>query len=292
MKNAYQYVSLVVGLLLLTTAAFAQSAGFRVQVAAYNQPVSLDYFKGISSITENVAYQGIYRYFVEGFKTEAEAAKVRDQAIALGFKNAHVVPAKAPGEIINCCVVYETGEKMKFPEQARDLPTRTREMPEAYPRTAPKDPNLLKEISPSIRNIFFDFDKSNIRDEAAIELDKCVNLLKKNPTYKVNIHAHTDAKGSDEYNQALSIRRRDAAIAYLKSHGISADRIDKAYYGESAPIALNELGDGSDNPVGRQLNRRVELSITEKGKLLDLVEDIWVPSDMLRGTEKPAEKKK
>lgn len=274
--KALTYVAYAVIGLLFAPAAWAQSNGFRVQVAAYNQPVSMDYFKGLSGVTQNVAYQGIYRYFVEGFKTEAEATKVRDQAIALGFKNARVEAAKHPGEIIQCCVVYESGEKMNFPERARDLPP-------AQPRSI----EPVKEISPSIRNIFFDFDKSNIRPDAAAELDKCVALLQRNPTYKVTVHAHTDAKGSDTYNQALSQRRRDAASAYLKAHGIAADRIEWGYYGETQPIALNELPSGADNPVGRQYNRRVELSITDNGRLLNLVEDINIPENMTLKQGKP-----
>ncbi len=73
--------------------------------------------------------------------------------------------------------------------------------------------------------------------------------------------AHTDSKGSDEYNYTLSDNRARSVREYILSKGIAAKRIISQGYGETKPVADNANPDGSDNPEGRQLNRRVEFKI-------------------------------
>ncbi|HHG84713.1 MAG TPA: hypothetical protein ENJ82_08180, partial [Bacteroidetes bacterium] len=84
-----------------------------------------------------------------------------------------------------------------------------------------------------LRNIYFDFDKSNLRTHSQDELDKIVAVLSTSPGYELVIKGHTDSFGSDDYNQALSLRRCDATYAYLIRHGIAASRISFAGYSES-----------------------------------------------------------
>lgn len=129
--------------------------------------------------------------------------------------------------------------------------------------------------------IFFDFDESYIRDDAKIELDRLVSLMQKNPTYQVEILAHTDARGTKKYNNALSMRRAVETQNYLTKHGIKRTKIIKNPLGESKPIALNELSTGEDTIVGRQLNRRVEFKILDKsGNVLNVVDKIRVPKQI------------
>jgi outer membrane protein OmpA-like peptidoglycan-associated protein len=110
-----------------------------------------------------------------------------------------------------------------------------------------------------LENIYFNFDKFSIRKDAKRTLDKNIKTLKENPTLVINIAGHTDAMGANEYNQKLSERRAKSAVAYLVKKGISLDRIKATIYeGEEDPAAPNINADGSDNPNGRQLNRRVE----------------------------------
>ena len=73
--------------------------------------------------------------------------------------------------------------------------------------------------------------------------------------------AHTDSKGADEYNMTLSDNRARSVMEYILSKGISKTRIVSQGYGETKPVAPNTNTDGSDNPDGRQLNRRVEFKI-------------------------------
>lgn len=122
-------------------------------------------------------------------------------------------------------------------------------------------------------NIYYDYDKYNIREDAAKELDKLVQLLIDNPEIKIELGSHTDSVDSDSYNQLLSQRRAESAVKYLIQHGISPDRLVAKGYGESKPIARNTNPDGTDNPVGRQKNRRTEFKILEINAIPKSIEE-------------------
>jgi outer membrane protein OmpA-like peptidoglycan-associated protein len=115
----------------------------------------------------------------------------------------------------------------------------------------------------TLNNIFFDFDKATLRAVSDVEINNLVLLLKSNPSMKVEISGYTDSKGTDEYNQKLSEERARAVVKRLIESGISTDRMTSKGYGKTRPAAQNKKADGSDDPNGRQLNRRVELKITE-----------------------------
>lgn len=110
---------------------------------------------------------------------------------------------------------------------------------------------LEENASVVINNIFFDFDKWNLLSTSISELNRLYNFLNKND-YKVEISGHTDAKGSDSYNQKLSYNRANSVKEYLVNKGIDVHRIMVKGYGKNQPIATNETEEG------RALNRRVE----------------------------------
>ena len=114
-----------------------------------------------------------------------------------------------------------------------------------------------------LNNIFFDFDKATLRPQSNVEIKNLLMIMKANPTMKVEISGHTDSKGSDAYNQKLSEDRAQAVVGRLIENGIDAKRMAAKGYGKTMPAALNKNANGTDNPEGRQLNRRVELKITE-----------------------------
>lgn len=107
--------------------------------------------------------------------------------------------------------------------------------------------------------VLFDFDKSDIRPDAAEVLDTLAEALAKIEAKGMQIRGHTDAKGSDDYNLSLSDRRAQSVVAALRQRGAAKDA-DARGFGESQPVAPNEV-DGRDNPSGRQLNRRVEIYV-------------------------------
>ncbi len=115
-----------------------------------------------------------------------------------------------------------------------------------------------------IENIYYDFDKSDIRQDAAIELNKLVRIMKDNPTITVELGSHCDSRGKYAYNDALSQRRADAAVAYIISQGIASERITAKGYGER--VLLNQCSDGVDcSAEEHQLNRRTEFKVTGLG---------------------------
>jgi outer membrane protein OmpA-like peptidoglycan-associated protein len=114
-----------------------------------------------------------------------------------------------------------------------------------------------------LNNIFFDFDKSNLRKISNVELKNIVRFLKKYPKINVEIDGYTDSKGTPEYNMNLSLERAQVVVNYLGANGIEKSRLSSKGYGETMPDASNIQSDGDDNPEGRQLNRRVEMKIVE-----------------------------
>jgi OOP family OmpA-OmpF porin len=113
-----------------------------------------------------------------------------------------------------------------------------------------------------LSGVNFDFDMSTLRPDALAILEQAVEILNAHPDMRVEVAGHTDSKGTEEYNQALSDRRASAVYNYLTSHGIDASRLSGPVgYGEMRPIAPNENADGSDNPEGRAQNRRTELNV-------------------------------
>ncbi|MBP5396628.1 MAG: PD40 domain-containing protein [Bacteroidales bacterium] len=114
------------------------------------------------------------------------------------------------------------------------------------------------QMPEGLQNIEFDFDKSSIQgSEAARRLDKVADFMKRHPDVNVLIAGHTDSRGTDEYNQALSERRAKTAADYLVEKGISRSRMTTKGYGETRPIDTNETDEG------RQHNRRVEFTIVK-----------------------------
>ena len=114
-------------------------------------------------------------------------------------------------------------------------------------------------------DILFDFDKWNIKPEAEETLFKVSSIFKKLENKKLLIKGHTDSKGSDAYNLRLSKYRAESVKDWLSyKAGIDSHLIEAIGYGESKPVAPNKHPDGSDNPEGRQKNRRVEIVIQNR----------------------------
>lgn len=132
-----------------------------------------------------------------------------------------------------------------------------------------------------LNNIYYDFDKWDIRPEAAKTLNKLSTFLKDNPGIKVELGSHTDARGRDEYNLSLSDKRAQSAVDYLVAHqGIDTDLITAKGYGETQ--LANQCDDGvSCDENAHQLNRRTEIKITGivaedplwKRSLKEIIED-------------------
>lgn len=135
-----------------------------------------------------------------------------------------------------------------------------------------------------LENIFYDFDRATLRPESKEELDGLVALLNDNPETAIELSAHTDRKGSDEYNQNLSLRRAQSVVDYLIAHGIDKRRLSAAGHGKSQPKEVSEnmaqrfdfLKKGDilsedfienlaleHQEIADQINRRTEFKVTD-----------------------------
>lgn len=134
-----------------------------------------------------------------------------------------------------------------------------------------------------VDNIFYDFDKATLRPESTASLDKLVALLNENPNVTIELSAHTDYRGSQEYNKRLSQRRAESVVNYLVEHGIAADRLSPVGYGKEKPKTvkrklteqydwlkesdvlteefITNLKDEEKQEICNQLNRRTEFVV-------------------------------
>ncbi len=119
-----------------------------------------------------------------------------------------------------------------------------------------------------INNIYYDYDKANLRAESKYTLDKLVREVKKHPEWVMEIGSHTDSKGSEKYNNDLSQRRSQSVVDYMISQGIDKDHIVAKGYGEGTPLVPNTYPNGKDHPENRQINRRTEFKILNQGKVI------------------------
>ncbi len=109
-----------------------------------------------------------------------------------------------------------------------------------------------------LKNIFFDTDKYDLKEESKVELGKLIDLLNKNPKIRIELSGHTDSIGSEEHNRILSENRADAVYDYLIQHAIAKERLTYAGFGFSRPIDTN----GTEQ--GRANNRRTEFKVIQK----------------------------
>lgn len=185
------------------------------------------------------------------------------------------MPVNSKGQLytkVDCNTSYEiTGTKDGYFTQLKNITTNciTRNDTVFVELTFDK---IIIDKPIVIKNIYYDFDKSFIRPDAAVELDKIVVILMQNPGIEIELGSHTDCRGSDEYNLALSQRRADAAIAYIISNGISKNRITAKGYGETKLV--NKCSNGVEcTEEEHQMNRRTEFKVTKmviKGRETEL----------------------
>ena len=169
-------------------------------------------------------------------------------------------------ELLNMIIVDENGNVIESAKRLLDAKYR-------YIRLDP-DQNvitLINEIDEVIKiaenenfiisKVLYEYRSAEINEAAAIELDKLVLILKKNKDIGVELSSHTDSKGSDSYNMELSQKRAEKAVEYVLSKGIEKRKIIAKGFGETQPVAPNELANGKDNPEGRAKNRRTEFKV-------------------------------
>ena len=220
----------------LFLASDMQAENYWVEVAAYGQKVDDDYFDaaGLQDVVLHLDHNLIYRYYIKELPGKNQAEVAKSKAIDKGFKYAKVVDMDIM--YTSCKTPCINGKSL--------------------------------DEEPLVEVIYFDFDGTGLREKSQEKLDQVSTLLQTIPDLEVKINGHTDAKGSEDYNDALSRQRAERARQYLLAQQIPSDQVGMSKFGETLPVALNQNHRGEDLPEGRQYNRRVELIVSKRGQEL------------------------
>ncbi len=219
-------------------------------------------------------------YIVTPFCTQELAGTVKDKKTDENIPNATVMLINDKNEIVARMKSNESGyykfenkgcddsikfvraEKAKYQTNEVEVPAdeEQRKKINVYLDLRELDVLTGRDIAKLLNPIYFDLDKSNIRPDAALELQKIVAILKQYPSINIDVRSHTDSRGNDNYNMALSERRAQSTINYLVKNGIDNKRLTGKGYGET------QLVNGCSNGVKcskaeQQRNRRSEFLI-------------------------------
>lgn len=161
----------------------------------------------------------------------------------------------AMGAIIGATVGGTTGAIIgnKMDKQAEEI---KKTVPDAHVERVGE--GIVVEFS---SNVLFGFDQSDLTNTSRTSLDKLVKVLNAYPDTDIEVQGHTDSRGSEQYNQTLSVKRASSVSNYLNTKGIASNRVNVVGYGESLPKYNNKTADGRDQ------NRRVEFLITANEKM-------------------------
>lgn len=181
--------------------------------------------------------------FIEGLVSDVDEYPIEDATIRIvGKDGLNVkVPAKKDGSYR---VELERDIRYVMMASARGYLNQNFEL-----KTGPEEKNetyivdfYLSPISKPvvIDNIFYDFDKATLRPESQKALDEMIKMLNDNPNVTIELGAHTDRKGTDQYNERLAQRRAQSVVDYLIAGGIEKERLEAKGYGESVPKTINK----------------------------------------------------
>jgi outer membrane protein OmpA-like peptidoglycan-associated protein len=181
---------------------------------------------------------------------------------AVGFTGTAETLSQTPAKaLVSPSVNLLVPPPMNLQFQTMDLQFRVEDVKGAVQALAMKETKTEVKIELS-GDVLFEFDKADIRPDAEPALQRVVEIIKQYPRAAVSIDGYTDAKGADPYNLRLSDRRAAAVKSWLvQKGGMNGKQIKTKGWGKANPVASNTNPDGSDNPEGRQKNRRVEITV-------------------------------
>jgi outer membrane protein OmpA-like peptidoglycan-associated protein len=153
------------------------------------------------------------------------------------------------------------------------------EVPEAEERVVEETPEP-EQAAPEryyLRPIYFDFDSYELTSQDIPKLDLLASILLDHPSLRLTITGYTDSKGTEAYNQQLSVERATSVFKYLILSGIPKERMAVTGMGEHGNVARNTTRDNRDAPEGRMLNRRAEFKVSVSDDVIVLMEEVEVP---------------
>ena len=175
----------------------------------------------------------------------SEYAEHHDDGHAVGIGLGSLVGGALLGYAV--CALLQEDEPAPPPRRAAPTPPPPAPTPPPPPEPDPCAGRII------LRGVNFAFDQAELTGASPVTLDVVAETLNQCPNVRVTVEGHTDAIGTDQYNEGLSKRRADSVKGYLIGGGVAESRIETHGYGESKPIASN------DTDEGRSMNRRVEL---------------------------------
>ena len=182
-----------------------------------------------------------------------------------------MISLRACVAFIGLCVMAQAGWAAEDPKPPSDLKMQVLDLVFKVEDIGGKVLDLqVKETDTEIRielaaDVLFDFDKADLRKDARSALKQVGDIIREKAKGGVRIEGHTDSKGSDAYNQKLSERRANSVRDwFVKNEGLKNLRFSTTGFGAKKPAVSNTKPDGSDDPAGRQKNRRVEIVIGKK----------------------------
>lgn len=180
---------------------------------------------------------------------------------AAGFPGAAESPSPAPPQNLVFQSLDLRFQTLDLRFQTLALTSRAEDVKGAAQALAVKETTTEIKIELA-GDVLFDFDKADIRVAAEPALQRVVEIIGQYPKARIAIDGHTDAKGADAYNLQLSEKRAASVKSWLvQKGGVDGKRIKTKGWGKANPVAPNTNPDGSDNPEGRQKNRRVEITV-------------------------------
>lgn len=185
----------------------------------------------------------IYTVFIEGIVFDVDEEPIENATIRIVGKDGlnHKTTAKKDGsykiELERDVSYVMMASARGYLNQNFELKTDPEEKSETYIVDFFLSP-ITKPVV--IENIFYDFDKATLRPESKKALDEIIKMLNDNPNVTIELGAHTDRKGTDEYNERLAQRRAQSVVDYLIAGGIATDRLEAKGYGESMPKVINK----------------------------------------------------
>ncbi len=179
------------------------------------------------------------------------------QAVLAGALLAVASPVFAQGEIQKPRDNWQTPKEIQQPKGTWQQPGEI-QVPKGIQAIRTEDERCAKRFLVGA-DALFEFDKADLTPDAEETLSALVPLLAKAGKHPVSVEGHTDAKGTDAYNQTLSEKRARSVKDWLVAHNAVPAGASTKGWGKQRPVAPNARPDGSDDPAGRQKNRRVEV---------------------------------
>ncbi len=189
---------------------------------------------------------------------EAKSA-LAEQVVTASFNKDRIKTVKGEVRELKVSLLRIEKKQLGIKGKAQDVKGQKVDINEELRKIGAKELETeIKIVLPG--SLLFAFDKSDLRPDAVDTLDRLAAIVKDFDKSKIRVEGHTDWMGTDEYNEALSLRRANAVRDWLVKHGAAAPRMSVQGFGESKPVDTNETD------AGRQNNRRVEVIIEKTGK--------------------------